>query len=50
MTRASFPLSVGPLYVLLGEESTEVLWPFFNGVVGGFFGVKFCKYFINFKY
>ena len=46
---ASFHIPIGNLYVLFGKVSIQVLWPFFNWVVC-FFGVEFCKYFINFGY
>ena len=42
-------MSVCHLYVLLGEVSIQVFYPFFNCVVC-FFGVEFCRYFINFGY
>ena len=42
-------MSMGHLYVLFGEVSIQVLCPFFNWVAC-FFGVEFCKYFINFGY
>ena len=42
-------MSIGHLHVLFGEMSVQVLCPFFNWVAC-FFGVEFCKYFINFGY
>ena len=45
----SFHMSIGHLYVLFGEVSIQVLCPFLNGVVY-FFGVEFCKFFVNFGY
>ena len=44
-------MSIGHIYVLFGEVSIQVLYPFFNWVF--FFrgeGVEFCDYFINFGY
>ena len=40
-------MSLGPLYVLLGEESVQVLCPFFNWVVG-LPVVELCEFFIYF--
>ena len=40
-------MSLGPLYVLLGEVSVQVLCPFFNWVVC-LPGVELCEFFINF--
>ena len=45
---SSFHMSIGHLYVLFGQVSIQFLCPFFNWVC--FFGVEFCKYFINFCY
>ena len=42
-------MSIGHLYVLFGEVSIQVLSPLFNWV-DCFFGVEFCKVFINFGY
>ena len=42
-------MSIGILYVLCGEVSNQLLYPFFNWVVC-FFGVELCKFFINFGY
>ena len=40
-------MSLGPLYVLLGEVSMQVLCPFFNWIV--FLpGVELCEFFIYF--
>ena len=39
---------LGPLYVLLGEESVQVLCPFFNWVVG-LPVVELCEFFIYFR-
>ena len=53
---ASFHMSIGHLCVLFGEVSIQVLCQFFYWVFfcGGelllFFGVEFCKFFINFGY
>ena len=44
-----FHMSIGHPYVLLVEVSVQVLCPFFNWVVY-FFGVEFCKFFVNFGY
>ena len=44
---ASFHMSLGPLYVFLGEVSVQVLCPFFNWVVC-FPGVESCEFFIYF--
>ena len=46
---ASFHMSIGHLYILFEEVSIQVLCPFLFGL-GGFFGVEFCKFFINFGY
>ena len=44
-------MSIGHLYVFVGDMSIQVLWPFFNWVVCLFvFGVEFCKFLINFRY
>ena len=40
-------MSVGHLYVLFGEVFIQVFCSFLNWVVC-FFGVVFCKYFVNF--
>ena len=40
-------MSLGPLYVFLGEVSVQVLCPFFNWVVG-LPGVELCEFFIYF--
>ena len=40
-------MSLGPLYVLLGEVSVQVLCPFFNWVVC-LPGVESCEFFIYF--
>ena len=40
-------MAMGPLYVLLGEVSVQVLCPFFNWVVC-LPGVELCEFFINF--
>ena len=40
-------MSLGPLYVFLGEVSVQVLCPFFNWVVC-LSGVELCKFFIYF--
>ena len=40
-------MSLGPLYVLLGEVSVHVLCPFFNWVVC-LPGVELCEFFIYF--
>ena len=42
-------MSIGHLYVLFGEVSIQVLCPFFSWVFY-FFGVEYCKFFINFGY
>ena len=42
---ASFHMSLGPLYVLLGEVSVQVFCPFFNWVVC-LPGVDLCEFFI----
>ena len=42
-----FYISLGPLYVLLGEVSVQVLCPFFNWIVC-LPGVELCEYFIYF--
>ena len=42
---ASFPMSIGHLYVLFGEVSVQVLCPFLNLII--FFGVEVYKFFIN---
>ena len=47
--QASFHMSIGHAYVLLGEVSMQILCPFFNWVVC-FFGVEFSNYFINVGY
>ena len=39
-------MSLGPLYVFLGEVSVQVLCPFFNGVVC-LLGVESCEFFIT---
>ena len=44
---ASFHMSLGPLYVFLGEVSVQVLCPFFNWVVC-LPGVELCELFIYF--
>ena len=44
---ASFHMSLGPLYVFLGEVSVQVLCPFFNWVVC-LPGVEACEFFIYF--
>ena len=44
---AEHPLSLGPLYVFLGEVSVQVLCPFFNWVVC-LPGVESCESFIYF--
>ena len=44
---ASFHMSLGPLYVFLGEVSVWVLCPFFNWVVC-LPGVESCEFFIYF--
>ena len=41
-------MSLGPLYVLLGEVSVQVLCPFLNWVVC-LPGVKSCEFFIYFR-
>ena len=41
-------MSLGPLYVLLGEVSVQVLCPFFNCFVC-LPGLESCEYFINLK-
>ena len=41
-------MSLGPLYVFLGEVSVQVLCPFFNWVVC-LPGVESCEFFIYFK-
>ena len=40
-------MSLGPLYVFLGEVSVQVLCPFFNWVVC-LAGVELCEFFIYF--
>ena len=40
-------MSLGPLYVLLGEVSVQILCPFFNWIVC-FPGVESCEFFIYF--
>ena len=40
-------MPMGPLYVLLGEVSVQVLCPFFNCVVC-FPGVELCEFFMYF--
>ena len=40
-------MSLGPLYVVLGQVSVQVLCPFFNWVVCPP-GVEFCEFFIFF--
>ena len=40
-------MSLGPLYVLLGEVSVQVLCPFFNSIVC-LSGVESCEFFIYF--
>ena len=40
-------MSLGPLYVFLGEVSVQVLCPFFNWVVC-FPGVESCEFYIHF--
>ena len=40
-------MSLGPLYVFLGEVSVQVLCPFFNSVVC-LPGVESCEFFIYF--
>ena len=42
-----FHIPLGPLYVLLGEVSVQVLCPFFNWVVC-LTGVESCEFFIYF--
>ena len=42
-----FHMSLGPVYVLLGEVSVQVLCPFFNRVVC-LPGVESCEFFIYF--
>ena len=42
-----FHVSMGPLYVLLGEVSVQVLCPFFNWIVC-FPGVESCEFFVYF--
>ena len=44
---AHFHMSTGHLYVLFGVVSIQILCPFFNR---NFFGVEFCKLFINSAY
>ena len=46
---ASFCISVGHLYVLLGEMFTQVICPFFNWIVC-YLGVDFYKFLINIGY
>ena len=41
-------MSLGPLYVFLGEVSVQVLCPFFNWIVC-FLGVELCEFFIYFE-
>ena len=41
------PMSLGPLYVFLGEVSVQVLCPFFNWVLC-LPGVQSCKFFLYF--
>ena len=43
---ASFHMSLGPVYVLLGEVSVQVFCPFFNWVA--YLRVESCKFFIYF--
>ena len=44
-------MSIGHLCVLSGEMSNHILWPFFKlDCLFCFFGVEFCKFFINFGY
>ena len=44
---AEHPMSLGPLYVLLGEVSVQVLCPFFNWIVC-LPGVELYEFFIYF--
>ena len=46
-TEHVFILSLGPMYVFLGEVSVQVLCPFFNWVVC-LPGVESCEFFIYF--
>ena len=41
-------MSLGPLYVLLGEVSAQVLCPFFNQIIC-LPGVELCEFFIYFE-
>ena len=43
----SFHMSLGPLYVFLGEVSVQVLCPFFKWVVCAP-GVESCEFFLYF--
>ena len=45
--KASIHMSLGPLYVFLGEVSVQVLCPFFNWVVC-LPGMESCEFFIYF--
>ena len=47
MSLTSFLMSLGPLYVLLGEVSVQVLCPFFNWVIC-LPGVESCEFFVYF--
>ena len=42
-----FFMSIGSLYLLLGEVSVQVLWPFFNWIIC-FPDMESCKFFIYF--